>query len=140
MPTFYHWTTLENFKKILKNGFNNKSKKNWWCSNESELYLWNPRKLEWDRDAKQKAFESAQLAAAIQDVSKTEIVVLELEIDTNQINVPDDDSAVNMKNSANYVLKERLNLSNISCVYWSRNWYIPGARLLYLLSIFQDSW
>lgn len=92
----YHGTTREQANRFLLGEA--KETPTWWCSDDNYLYLWCPDALvdggecdaeDADEYAIQRAFESAQVAAALSDTPQTELVVLCLEFDKESIE-PDD--------------------------------------------------
>lgn len=102
---YYHGTSLESFRNIIKNGFNNDDFSNWTCSGNNTTYFHDLEKyiecgeVE-DREDKrlviERAFESGQIAAACQKSKETSIVVLEFEFDDEEIDIEDDNSCQNM--------------------------------------------
>lgn len=98
--TYFHGTSEDNLQSILRKGLLPDCQKVWNPS-LSEVYLWSPDRLtevgdceaEWASDhAKQRAYESAQMAMTLAKSGKC--VVLEIEL--NDTTVSDDDSCENM--------------------------------------------
>lgn len=100
IKTYFHGTSFANLESILKDGFNPNSDKIWNVS-ENGVYFWSPDKLteaeecekDWQEEtAKQRAFESGQIAMAFSESGN--VVVLQVEIDDE--NIQDDFSCENM--------------------------------------------
>jgi len=140
MKTLFHGTTIEAYNKIKVEGFN-PSKTNWNCSYNSELYFYDLDKtdedsdeIEWCRnECIQRAFESAQLAAAIQGVSASELIVIEIKIEEKY--TEDDESCENMADIATVVNIQDLNEFGIVANIFLSKDYVPSLRLFYCASL-----
>ena len=104
------------------------------CSSPKELYLWDLDKHEEPKEFLiRRGFESAQIAACIQNYDKNKLVVIEFELDPDQVN--DDDTHPNMIRSASYIKKEKLSIKDITNVYQASQGYVPSCKLLYLIGV-----
>jgi hypothetical protein len=106
MQKFYHGTSADNLKYILRDGFLINSSKLWSASQDG-IYFWSGKELaetdydpidyqsdkdNWDRQAKERAYESAQIAIAVSKDCRC--VVFEVELNEDQ--VLKDESCPNM--------------------------------------------
>tara|TARA_R100000664_G_C2674334_1_gene84996 strand:+ start:34 stop:579 length:546 start_codon:yes stop_codon:yes gene_type:complete len=112
----FHGTTIEGEKQILQDCFD--FERIWTCSEPHTFYIWCPDTFVKGEEceaegaeeyAKQRAFESAQIAAALSPNFETEIRVLEFEFDSDM--VFSDTSCRNM-DLANCVYGENLKLKD----------------------------
>lgn len=143
MKTLFHGATLNNWEGIKQNGFDG-TEYNWYCSDLYETYFYDIDKtgeednLDWAKnECIRNAFESAQLAAAIQNYMGSTLVVLELLVEDHFCQ--DDFSCENMSSIATTVQNEDLDLSMITKVHVSDNSYIPSLRLLYCFNLIQNN-
>lgn len=141
--TLFHGTTLDNYNKIIASNFGNKETYSWNVSDDNCMYFYDLDKT--DQDEKEykkdecinKAFESAQLTASIENVICSALVVLELKI---PVNLCDDDySCENMANEATCVDLENIDLHMIKKIHVCENGYIPSLRLLYCAGLLKQN-
>lgn len=80
---FYHGTSLESAKNIMKYGFCT-PRKTWWCSESNKIYIVAADdKIRDCNEAVLFALEEGQIAAAVQGSSETSIAVFEFDIPEN---------------------------------------------------------
>ena len=116
----YHGTSIENWRKIQANGFDEFSEKIWSCS-YNEVYGWDPEQLYGEKsEAIQLALESGDLAAATFNHSRT--VVLEVEVKEHR----PDTSAENMTGAVVFDPADVISVSVVPNVYSP---YAPSLRL-----------
>lgn len=104
----YHGTTRAHAINILAGREKSDVKITWNCSDDDYLYVWTAHKLygydedqdheDYDRQAIQRAFENAQITAAVQDEPQKELVVLAFEVEYDD--VEDDVSCDGMDEAA----------------------------------------
>lgn len=104
----YHGTTLNDAKSIQATGFSDDVTRLWAVSEPNCAYFWCPNRLlelgevetieEAHERAKQMAFESAQIAAAVNGSSENKIAVIEYQPVDNEEPNPDT-SCKNMEHS-----------------------------------------
>ncbi len=141
MKRLFHGTTLKNWESIKQNGFGFEADKNaaWWCSNDSETYFYDQDKSDYDdlegsyNDCIYQAFSSAQLSAAVNGYNSTELVVIELLVDSELCE--DDWSCENMHDIATVVDNDDLELSMVQKVHTNNESYLPCLRLAYVIGI-----
>jgi hypothetical protein len=96
----FHGTTFDNLANIRKNGLRTeKGGANWTCSDEY-VYFWSPKELEesgdtkegdGEREAFQRAFDSAQVSLGFSKSCRA--VVLEIELDESLLEQVEPDSS-----------------------------------------------
>lgn len=144
MKTLFHGTTKQNFDLILQNGFRPECMV-WNCSDDSVTYFHDLSKSEEPEEEiecqRQRmitdAFSSAQIAAAVQGFSGSELIVLEVEIEDNYVN--DDFSCENMAYRASCVNNEDLNEFGKIVSIHTRNNYNPSLRFFYIAGLVCDN-
>lgn len=109
----YHGTTRDHANNILSGGEKSDVKITWNVSDDDFLYVWTAHRLygyddeqdheSFDEQAITRAFESAQVTAAIQDEPQKELVVLAFEVDYDDVN--DDVSCAGMDEAATIQLE-----------------------------------
>ena len=139
----YHGTSFESYEQIKQEGFKPKSP-TWNVSADDRTYFYTIDKMmsaeclddeeEAQNMAITRAFESAQITAALQKSLADKIIVIEIEIDENTVEVCDDDSCKNMANIASYVLNDDLTTDNIKRVFVAD--YSPFFALYHAASIY----
>lgn len=98
--TYFHGTSFDNLKKILREGLIPDSEKKVWVVSGRGVYLWSPDILEEEGDteddrnrlAKDYAYSSAQMTIGLSKSGKC--VVFEIELEEEE--VEDDQSCENM--------------------------------------------
>ena len=135
MVKLFHGTTEENYKSIMKNGFNWDFKRLVWnCSDEDATYFYNELKQEMDTEEENineciyLAFQNAGITAAQNKYMGNKLIVLEFDIKPELIH--NDSSCQNMEN-ASFVYDEDLKGLKPINVYSQA--YNPFLRLFYLI-------
>jgi hypothetical protein len=139
----YHGTTWENYQNIQLRGFDNSKETVWDCSIHSETYVWVPSQLmehgeaedmeEATERAIQMAFESAQISAALLGSLASEIVVIELNVNPDDLEV--DESCENMGH-ASCIANKKIDIFSITGIYTAP--YYADLRL-FILNGFRDN-
>lgn len=143
IKTLFHGTTLENYNKIVASNFGTKETYSWNVSDDNNIYFYDSKKSDYDekeekiQDCINKAFESAQLTASIENVMCSTLVVLELKVPKNLCE--DDFSCENMSDVATCVDLDDLDLSMIKRIHTCENGYIPSLRLLYCAGLIKSN-
>ena len=126
--TLFHGTTLANWEKIQREGWNGPSRVTTWYCSCNEIYCWDVDKSDCDDYAEdfciRQAFESAQTSAAVQNFQGTKLIVIRLEV-PDEI-VEDDLSCENME-QASVVQPEDIRQEHVTAVY-SCDSYSTGLR------------
>lgn len=133
--TYFHGTSFDNLKSILKNGLEPDFANKVWSVSGHGVYLWSPDELvkcgetdeEYKNDrAKQFAYESAQMTIGLSKSGKC--VVFEIELEESELE--NDESCENM--SGAMVCNRTVSVSEIKSV-----WISPDLSLLkgYFISI-----
>jgi hypothetical protein len=139
----YHGTSFESYEQIKREGFKPETP-TWNVSEDDKTYFYTIDKmmssecLDDEEEAQQmaitRAFESAQITAALQKSLANKIVVIEIEIDENKVDVCDDDSCQNMADIASYIYNSDLTTSNIKHIFIAD--YSPFFALYHAASIY----
>ncbi len=147
MRTYYHGTTMECARSILKNGFDNETDTVWNCSDCDKLYVRDENHSNWDNDSNECVFftvESAQIAAAFKNSQDTSVAVFKFYVanDVAEDYFFEDDSCENMSGCFQIEKSDLVDLIKkglVRCeLYEAKNAYIPYLRVFYLRS-FIDS-
>jgi hypothetical protein len=136
--TYFHGTSFDNLKSILRDGLNPEHPEKVWTVSEYGVYMWSPDKLveaeeadaKWkDETAKDRAYESAQMNLALAKSGKC--IVLEIELDEELVS--DDVSCERMTGAV--VCTENISPKQIKSV-----WISPDLSLLkgYFIAIAMD--
>lgn len=135
MTIYYHGTTMENAKSILKEGFNSESAV-WECSDPLATYFYRSDINDTPKEGLKLAIENAQIASAVSGVQDTSVAVIVADIPDSVPAYPDR-SCENMENVAVEIETELLNLGidcrkiKISMLIFPET-YCPGMRFFYL--------
>lgn len=139
----YHGTTYENYLNIKENGFGS-LEKTWNCSSPETMYFYDTDKTEEDDEEYKesycvsRAFESAQITAAVHGVNSSKLVVLRLEIDSDHVR--DDYSCENMSDVATEAEIEDLNeFGVITEVFICEEGYNPALRFFYICHLWANN-
>lgn len=120
--TYFHGTSADNLKSILRHGLNPENQKKIWTVSFRGVYLWSPDALVESGDteeeykidyAKEQAYSSAQMGLAMSKSGKC--VVFEIELDDSL--VEPDQSCENMGGAV--VCLETITPKQIKAVYVS---------------------
>jgi len=125
---FFHGTTADNLKKILRDGLDPYAENKVWTVSDKGVYLWSPDELakQGDTDeeykmeyAKDQAYSSAQMGLGLS--KSCQCVVFEIELDESE--VEEDTSCENMGGA--FVCFKTITLDKIKAV-----WKSPDLSLL----------
>lgn len=123
--SFFHGTSASHLKAIKRNGLLCETSKIWNAS-RNEIYFWSPDELvkggdaeeDWKEEAaKERAYDSAQVAMAIDPKSNGRCIVLEVELEESE--VAEDDSCSNMQGAVS--VSRDIKPSEIKAIYLSPN-------------------
>jgi len=133
MSRLFHGTTLANWESIQSrtHGWGVEGIANWNCSIPGEVYFHDPSK-DADSCPINSAFESAQIAAAVQNFSGSTLVVIELEIE--ECLIGEDLSCENMNDISSTVDGCDIEPHHVVAVY-ACECYLPSLRLLYVAGL-----
>lgn len=148
MRTFYHGTTMESARSILKNGFNGETDTVWNCSDCDKLYVRDKdSNAIFDEDeAIYLSVSAGQIAAAVFDSKETSIAIFKFEVEDDVADsyFDEDDSCPNMdgsyqidKSDLDYLISR----NKIKCtLFESKNAYIPYLRVFYLTGVIESEY
>lgn len=140
----YHGTTKSAYEAIMKNGFDNNGKTNWYASYNDTTYFWNPMQLLESGEADDleqatdlavsRAFESAQIAAAASMNCDPDLVVIEYDYPDTEDAPEVDESCDNMAYGACEIVGADNN--RITGYYTSPNF--PQLHVFILIGILDN--
>lgn len=145
MKTLFHGTTKANYEQILEKGFSPRNMV-WNCSSDTDVYFYDTDKTNYDgeeeeyirQDCIRRAFESAQITAAVQGFNGSELIVIEIQIDEEH--VEDDYSCENMHHTASVVDVDDLEEhGEVKAVYEAEEGYNPSLRFFYIAHLVRDN-
>ncbi len=140
MKTFYHGTTMECARSILKKGFNSETDTVWSCSDCDKLYVRDLNSNNWNDEDECIYFtiESGQIAAAYLNSLETSIAVFKFMVDDDVAEqfFEEDYSCENMDGCYQIEkvdLDKLIEQGAITCeLYEAKDAYIPYLRPFYL--------
>lgn len=126
--TYYHGTSADNLKSILKHGIAINQQKIWNCS-DNAVYLWDVEKLaevdsngdDTQQEKEQRAFQRASESAQIATIKSKQgaCIVLKIELDEDEISR--DDSHENMEGHGAVCIRRAVTPSEIKQIHVSND-------------------
>lgn len=138
MKTLYHGTTRENWENIQREGWLGDSHKTVWNCSCMEVYFFDASKADDETESDvlvNQTFGQAQIAAAVQNYSGTDLVVLRFEIADEFV---DDDCSCENASESSSVGVEDMKHAELTGVYVDTN-YNPSLRLFYIANLMANN-
>lgn len=140
--TLYHGTTFEGYEGIKLNGFKNVERV-WNVSDYNSIYFYCPEECEEGCNTEEnvnicidRAFEAAQMAAAINGSKSKSIYVLEIEIDDEEIELNSDNDCPGSEYFAKTL--DIRDIKNLKANVYKCDSYFEDLRLFYLMGVWDS--